>query len=130
MYNRFVNMEYNNKEHSSLGISPKERFMRDYEGIIRKSDEELEECFLHRETRLVRNDATITFMGNLYEVPQEFIKKTIAIKYKPSEFEELYVYNDKNERVCSIKPIDKVSNRNMKRAKNESLYRKEEDLNV
>ena len=63
----------------------------------------------------------------LYEVPQEFIKKKIVIKYKPTQIDELYIYNDKNERVCSIKVIDKVSNSKMKRNEKISMYRKEEE---
>ena len=91
------------------------------------TNEQIEECFLNRETRNVRNDATISFRDMLYEVPQEFIKKKIVIKYKPTQIDELYIYNDKNERVCSIKVIDKVSNSKMKRNEKISMYRKEEE---
>ena len=69
MYTEFVNSEYANKIHSSINKTPKERFMEDYSNIQRKTDEQIEECFLHRETRNVRNDATIQFRDSLYEVP-------------------------------------------------------------
>lgn len=126
MYTEFLNKEYINKEHSAIKQTPRERFMQDFSNIKRITDEEIEECFLHRETRNVRSDATISFRNFLYEVPQEFIKKSIVIKYKPTQIEELYIYNDKNERVCSIKAIDKVSNSIMKRNEKISMYRKEE----
>lgn len=127
MYSEFLNKEYINKEHSSIQQTPRERFMRDVSNIKRLTNEQIEECFLHRETRNVRNDATISFRDMLYEVPQEFIKKKIVIKYKPTQIDELYIYNDKNERVCSIKVIDKVSNSKMKRNEKISMYRKEEE---
>jgi len=126
MYDEFLSKEYINKEHSSIQQTPRERFMNDFSNIKRITDEEIEECFLHRETRNVRSDATISFRNSLYEVPQEFIKKSIVIKFKPTQIEELYIYNDKNERVCSIKAIDKVSNSMMKRNEKISMYRKEE----
>ena len=126
MYDAFLNKEYINQEHSAIQQTPRERFMNDFSNIKRITDEEIEECFLHRETRNVRSDATISFRNFLYEVPQEFIKKSIVIKYKPTQIEELYIYNDKNERVCSIKAIDKVSNSIMKRNEKISMYRKEE----
>ena len=88
-------------------------------------DEEIEEAFLHRETRNVRNDATISFRDILYEVPQEYIKKKIVIKFDPSNTNELYIYNDNNERLCSITPINKVDNSKMKRNEKISMYRGE-----
>lgn len=126
MYDEFVSKEYINKEHSAITVTPKERFMKDYSNIQRKTNEDIEECFLHRETRNVRNDATISFRDFLYEVPQEFIKKQIIIKFKPTQIDELYIYNDKNQRVCTIKAIDKVSNSKIKRSEKISMYRKEE----
>lgn len=123
MYTEFLNKEYINKEHSAIKQTPRERFMQDFSNIERITDDDIEECFLHRETRNVRNDATISFRNFLYEVPQEFIKKAIVIKFKPTQIDELYIYNDKNERVCSIRAIDKVSNSKMKRNEKISMYR-------
>ena len=127
MYKEFLNNEYNNTRHSAINTSPKDRFMKDYSNLRRKTNEEIDECFLHRETRNVRNDATISFRDFFYEVPQEFIKKKITIKFNPSKWDVLYIYNDKNERVCEIKQIDKVSNSQAKRLETVSMYRKEED---
>jgi len=126
MYTEFLNKEYMNKLHSAINETPKERFMKHYSSIVRKTDEQIEEAFLHRETRTVKNDATISFRDFLYEVPQEFKKKKIIIKFKPTNIEELYIYNDKNEKVCAINPIDKVSNSKIKRIEKINLYRKEE----
>lgn len=123
MYTEFLNKEYINKEHSAIKQTPRERFMQDFSNIKRITDDDIEECFLHRETRNVRNDATISFRNFLYEVPQEFIKKAIVIKFKPTQIDELYIYNDKNERVCIIRAIDKVSNSKMKRNEKISMYR-------
>ena len=130
MYTDFLNKDYLNKEHSSIQMTPKERFMKDFSNIKRKTDEQIEESFLHRETRMVRNDATISFRDFLYEVPQEFIKKKVVIKFKPTQLDELYIYNDRDERVCSIKPIDKISNCKIKRGEKISMFRKEEDTEV
>ena len=44
-------------------------------------------------------------------------------EFKPTQIDELYIYNDKNERVCSIRAIDKVSNSKMKRNEKISMYR-------
>jgi len=123
LYEEYLNKEYINKLHSAINTTPRERFMQDYQGVIRKTDAQIEECFLHREVRFVRKDATISFCNMLYEVPQEYIKKYITIKYSPHNLEELYIYSDKNERLHTIKPIDKITNSKIKRAENISLYR-------
>ena len=125
MYTEFLENSYINKLHSAIKSTPKEKFIKDFLNIKRKTDEEIEEAFLHRETRNVRNDATISFRDILYEVPQEYIKKKIIIKFNPSNTNELYIYNDKNERMCSITPINKVDNSKMKRAEKVSMYRGE-----
>jgi len=126
LYSEYLNKEYINKLHSAINTTPRARFMEHYSNIVRKTDEQIDEAFLHRETRAVKNDATISFRDLLYEVPQEFRKKKIIIKFKPTNLDELYIYNDKNERVCTVKPIDKVSNSKIKRTEKINLYRKGE----
>ena len=123
LYTEYLNTEYINKSHSAINNTPRERFMQDYENIVRKTDEQIEECFLHKATRNVRNDATISFSNMIYEVPQEYIKKYITIKYSPDNLETLYIYSDKNERLHTVKAIDKISNSKVKRADNINLYR-------
>ena len=127
MYNEFLNTNYLNTKHSAIGTTPKERFMRDFSNISRKTDIQIDECFLHRSIRLVKSDATISFNNTIYEVPQQFIKKYITIKYKPEDLTELYIYNDKNERLHTIKSIDKISNSKYKRQEIFNLYRQEDN---
>ena len=90
MYNEYLRDNYINTKHSSIEMTPKERFMKDYENITRKSNEDIDECFLHRVTRQVRSDSTISLNNIIYEVPQKYIKKNIIIKYNPENIKELY----------------------------------------
>ena len=130
MYNEYLDNSYFNVRHSAINMTPKQRFMNDYENISRKNNEQIDECFLHRIERLVKNDSTISFNNIIYEVPQQFIKKRIAIKYNPEDLSCLYIYNDKNERLYTIKGIDKISNSKYKRQDIVSLYRQDGDNNV
>jgi len=127
LYTQYLNSQYINKLHSAVNTTPRERFMQDYDNIIRKTDEQIEECFLHRQTRQVRKDSTISFSNMIYEVPQEYIKKHITVKYSPHDLEKLYIYNDKNERLDTIKPVDKIANSKAKRNEVINLYRQEGD---
>ena len=50
MYTEFLNSSYLNVIHSAINMSPRERFMKDYDNISRKTDDEINECFLHKAT--------------------------------------------------------------------------------
>ena len=130
MYDDFLNREYLNMKHSAINMTPKERFMQDIEHISRKTNEQIDESFLHRVQRYVKSDSTISLNTVLYEVPQQFIKRNIIIKYNPENMEELYIYNDKNERIHTIKSVDKISNSKYKRQETINLYREEQSKNV
>lgn len=130
MYNEYLNTNYINSKHSAINMPPRERFMKDYDNISRKKDEEIEECFLHRVQRLVKTDSSISLNNIVYEVPQQFIKKYITVKYNPEDLSQLYIYNDKNERLHTIKGIDKISNAKYKRQEIVSLYRNGGEKNV
>ena len=130
MYTEFLNSSYLNVVHSAINMSPRERFMKDYDNISRKTDDQINECFLHKATRLVKSDATISLNNILYEVPQQFIKKYINVKYNPEDLSQLYIYNEKNQRLHTVKSVDKISNSKCKRQEVVSLYRTESDFNV
>lgn len=130
MYNEYLKNNYLNTNHTSIGMTPKERFIKDYENINRKTNEDIDECFLHRVTRQVRSDSTISLNNIIYEVPQQYIKKNIIVKYNPEDTKEIYIYNDENQRKETIKVVDKISNSKYKRQELVNLYREEENNNV
>ena len=62
----------------------------------------------------MRNDRTIKFKNEFYEVPFEYVGKTIETRYDPTNLEILYLY-EKNKMICEIKKVDKVANSKSKR---------------
>ena len=130
MYTEYLKESYLNTIHSSIHMTPRERFMRDYSNISRKSDDDINECFLHKAVRLVKSDSTISLNSIIYEVPQQFIKKYITVKYNPEDLSNVYIYNDKNERLHTVQSVDKIANSKYKRQEVVSFYRKEGEVNV
>lgn len=110
----FLYKEYINKKHSVTKESPNERWHQEFKNIIFLEEEQIEESFLHRESHKVRNDRTIKFKNEFYEVPFEYVGKTIETRYYPKDLEVLYLYDGK-KRICEIKKVDKVSNSKSKR---------------
>ena len=116
-YQNFLATEYTNEIHSSLGVSPKERYLKDIEQIKFVEKEQLEAAFLNRTTRKVTATATISMFNTDYEVPQHFIRKKIEIRYNPFDTVRLFIYQD-GKQVAEAMPVKKVENTQRKRQTN------------
>ena len=112
----FLTKEYTNDVHSSIKMTPKDRFLRDYDKIRHIPTEELSSHFLHRKECRVTNDAIIKLKGTEYETPQQFIGSKIKVRYLPTDMSELFIYSDDNKLLHTIRPVKKVENSKIKRA--------------
>ena len=115
-FSEFMSREYTNAHHSSIGCTPKERFMQDYDKVRHVPVEELNYHFLHRKQCRVYNDATIKLFGNVYETPQQFIGSKIKVRYLPTEKSELFIFSDDGKLLHTIYQVKKVDNSKIKRA--------------
>ncbi len=103
--------DYHHKLHTGIGQRPIDRYNASIERVTirRLAKSELTEIFLIRHERVVNNDATISFKGNLYEVPSAYIRHRIEIRHPVDDPKELYLY-DNDIRVGKIKLLDKKEN--------------------
>ncbi len=116
-YQKFLATDYTNEVHSSLGISPKDRYLKDIEQIKFVEQEQLEAAFLNRTTRKVTATATVSIFNTYYEVPQHFIRKKIEIRYNPFNTAKLFIYEN-GKQVAEAMPVKKVDNSQRKRQTN------------
>lgn len=124
-YYNYVNSEYNNNFHSSIEDTPRNRFMKDYSKLkFVKSEEILEEYFLHTFERRVSTDSTIQLFCKCYEVPSKYIKQTITVKINPHDLDNVYIYEN-GKKVETIHTVKKIENSKIKR-KSISYARNEE----
>lgn len=114
-YNTFLNKNYNNQVHSALKDTPRQRYLKDSERIKYLRPETIDEHFLHRITRKVNTDATITLYTVLFEVPMVYMGKRIAIRYFPGNLSEAYIFEEQTGYVCTIYPLARVENSKVKR---------------
>jgi transposase InsO family protein len=112
----FLSENYTNAAHSSLGCTPKERFLRDYGKIRHVPAEELDFHFLHRKECRVTNAATIKLGGTEYEAPQQYIGAKVKIRYLPTDMSELFIFSDDNKLLHTARPVNKTENSKIKRA--------------
>lgn len=106
---------YNLAKHSSTGEAPIDRYLKTRDRIkAPKSYEWLQECFLHRERRKVRNDATLSIDKRQYDVPMQFIGQTVDVRYSPDRPGSAFILFERKH--YPLRLTDKAENSRTKRA--------------
>ena len=99
---------------SSTGQTPMDRFLAT-RGRIRtpESDEWLNECFMNRIRRKVRNDATISIQNIQFDVPMQFLRQTVDVRFLPDRLSDAYILEGNVQ--YPLKLTDKQANSRVKR---------------
>ncbi|UZQ81802.1 DDE-type integrase/transposase/recombinase [Thermoanaerobacter sp. RKWS2] len=84
MFFKWLEDDYNRKEHSSIGMSPLDFFMSQISRVnMCKDIDMLNECFLIRVNRKVNKDATLKVENILYETEEKFKGMRLEVRYDP-----------------------------------------------
>ncbi|KHO62424.1 integrase [Thermoanaerobacter sp. YS13] len=84
MFFKWLEEDYNRKEHSSIGMSPLDFFMSQISRVNMCGDiDMLNECFLIRVNRKVNKDATLKVENILYETEEKFKGMRLEVRYDP-----------------------------------------------
>jgi len=111
----FVNENYNNHLHSVTNARPKQRWLQDANRIKYLPPDTLDDCFLHRDVRTVAGDATISICKIIFEVPAQYIKQKINVRFNPGDLSEAYIFNEHNKLAHTVYPLRRVDNSKIKR---------------
>jgi hypothetical protein len=77
----------------TIGESPMERYQRGLCHVrIPKSKEWLDECFMNRVTRRVNLDSTISIDKLYYDVPMQFIRSKVELRFLPDKMQDAYIF--------------------------------------
>ncbi len=103
--------DYHYKYHTGIDGRPIDRYHASSArlDIRRLSKSELNEIFLVRKERIVNNDSTISFLGNIFEVPTAYIRQKIEIRHPVDDPTELFLY-DNGARVGRLRLVDTQEN--------------------
>ena len=115
---------------SSTRSTPMDRYLASMDHIrTPKSREWIDLCFMNRVSRRVRNDATVSIDNTYFDVPIQFIKQYVEIRYLPDRIEDAYIYESGSK--YPIKITNKVANAKTKRDKYPTIdYSKGVSTNV
>lgn len=113
VYSHYVH-KYNHSFHQGIHEKPYDRFERSGNHMRRPESEDwLNTTFMNRITRKVRGDATVTFQKVLYDVPQQFIRSKVEIRFMPNDMSTACIYW--NGEKYPIRKTNKVENCHTKR---------------
>jgi transposase InsO family protein len=98
--NRFltawIETRYHARRHSTLKMSPRESLAQAQRDGLCKSRridlQSVHEAFLWREKRQVSSLAAVKIYGNLYEVDETFMGKTVELRFNPYDLRRILVY--------------------------------------
>lgn len=73
----------------------------------------LDECFMNRITRKVNLDATVSIGSLSYDVPMQFIRSKVEIRFLPDRMQDAYIFFEGTH--YPIRPTNRVENGRTKR---------------
>jgi transposase InsO family protein len=104
----------NTRVNSSFGCTPMDRFLASKDKIkMPQSREWLDQCFMNRDSRKVRKDATISFKCLQFDVPMQFIGQNVELRFLPGRITEAVILYDNH--FYPLQLTDKVANGKTKR---------------
>jgi transposase InsO family protein len=118
---RWVEDEYNSKEHSAIGMRPIDRFGLDLKRVRYLPPSEVnDELFFVEESRKVLADNTFSLRAVRFEAPRDLRGREIQVRFdrKHADVESLrVVVFYKSERMGEARPVDFLANDRPKTAK-------------
>lgn len=99
---------------SSTGAAPMDRYLSSQScAKMPPSQEWLNESFMNRLQRKVKNDATLRFNKTMFDAPMHFIGQTVEVRFLPGALGDAYIYHE--GRHYPLRVTNKTENSRVKR---------------
>ena len=94
------------------GLTPLERYRKDLLQVrpLGAFAAQLYALFLHRHERLVRRDGTVSYGGNLFEVPYQLVGQTVQLVADPHKQLVVGVEPTNGDSLDKVTPLDPLAN--------------------
>lgn len=113
----YIETQYHRAVHSTIKAKPLDKYMEHINRIrFIPSKQELDNIFLYRVTRKIKNDATVSISNVLFEVSAKYIGDQVQIRYDPSCLDKAYIFNDSGVCLDVVYPVDRVANSRIPRS--------------
>jgi hypothetical protein len=112
----WLGAEYHARKHETTGRVPREHLLAEAHEIRAvPRDKNLDEIFLHRDTRKVRNDGTVRWRGGYLEVRAELTGKHVELRFDPGDDRALPRVFVDHKFFCDTVPLDRLANMHRRR---------------
>lgn len=110
-FTRWVEDEYHDHVHSTLGIKPVDRYALDAARVkFLAPGQANDELFYAERTRTVKADNTFSFEGRRYEAPRDVRSREIVVRYDPGNEEAPLVVYLGVDRLGEARALDPILN--------------------
>ena len=94
------------------GLTPLARYQQDLPSVrtLGARAAQLDQLFLHRISRKVRKDGTVSYLGQRFEVPFELSGQTVQLVVDPHAQQVVGVENAQGEAIGQATPLDLLAN--------------------
>jgi transposase InsO family protein len=109
---------YHRTVHGGLdGLTPLARYQQDLPNLrtLGARAAQLDQLFLHRISRKVKKDGTVSYLGQRFEVPFELSGQTVQLVVDPHAQKVVGVENAQGEAIGQATPLDALANATRKR---------------
>lgn len=113
LFAQWLDKEYHKEVHRGIDERPLDKYLANAAKIKIKTMpiNELDNNFLNIITRCVKNDATVSIGGKLYEVPPKYIGKKVELSF-PIDQPDKITLMDEGKPVIQIKEVNLTENAN------------------
>jgi transposase InsO family protein len=112
----WLGSEYHARVHETTGRAPREHLLAEaseFRAVPRNKN--LDDIFLHRETRKVRKDGTVRWRGGYLEVRAELTRQSIELRFDPHDDSALPRVFVDDKFFCDTVPLDRIANAHRRR---------------
>jgi len=109
----WIEQVYHCNPHSALdGKTPLECWRNDLAKVqpLGELARQLDAYFYHRVKRSVRKDGTLSYAGQLFEVPYEHVGKSVYLVIDPQQQSAKWIESLDYEQLGPVHPLDKIAN--------------------
>lgn len=111
-YRQWLQDDYLHKVHTTLGEAPHAHYFAGLKAVTirKKTPEEVREAFRRLLTRKVSRDALVSLGHKNYEVPGQYIGKTVHIQCESGENDTYFLLQPPPLEPLRLKPVDRYGN--------------------
>lgn len=108
---RYYLENYNSREHSAIGCSPRERWLRsDFQPRFPPQNLAIDTLFLLEDERTVKKDGTVSVKNRLFELFSTYAGEKVKVRYSPYDLNSIHAFLADGQYLGRFQLLNRQSN--------------------